>query len=431
MTHITAGTSAHVASGNAFSGPGPGPSNLVVDADAFLISDSSGSGANLIGTWTVTVNGAVESFGNAGIDAVSSLATYNITIGSTGDVFGNSAGIFSNGTVVLTNLGTIASKSDGIQAGSLTLVNKGTISGDTGSIAVSIGVAHITNLGTLQGDVDLFSGANDIFNDFKKVGKVVKNGTVVGTIDLGDGADHFKGGAHSETVRDGGGADIYKFGGGNDTYLAVSVSGTTGADTIDGGKGTDTYDATGATFTVLVNLDAKPQGLLSAQFAQGADVGDVGNTDKVIGFENAIGGSAADALYGSSGANVLNGGAGGDELHGLGGRDVLTGGADNDTFFFEKLSDSGATASTRDVITDFATGDKINLSTIDANGKLAGDPGFTYIDTAHFNHTAGQLRESYSGGNTIVSGDVNGDGKADFSVALKGHILLHVTDFIP
>jgi hypothetical protein len=36
----------------------------------------------------------------------------------------------------------------------------------------------------------------------------------------------------------------------------------------------------------------------------------------------------------------------------------------------------------------------------------------------------GQLRESFSGGNTIVSGDVNGDGKADFSIALKGHFLL-------
>ena len=43
----------------------------------------------------------------------------------------------------------------------------------------------------------------------------------------------------------------------------------------------------------------------------------------------------------------------------------------------------------------------------------------------------GELRESFSGGNTIVSGDVNGDGHADFSFALKGHFLLTAAgDFV-
>jgi hypothetical protein len=44
---------------------------------------------------------------------------------------------------------------------------------------------------------------------------------------------------------------------------------------------------------------------------------------------------------------------------------------------------------------------------------------------ARFTHHAGELRYKVSGANTIVSGDVNGDGKADFSIVLKGHILLH------
>jgi hypothetical protein len=95
-----------------------------------------------------------------------------------------------------------------------------------------------------------------------------------------------------------------------------------------------------------------------------------------------------------------------------------------------KLTDSGKRS---DLITDFsgtgADGDKIDLTAIDANGNAAGDPGFTFIGTNHFNGTRGQLRESFSGGNTIVSGDVTGDGNADFSITLSGHVLLSGTDF--
>src|SRR4029077_10368560 len=113
------------------------------------------------------------------------------------------------------------------------------------------------------------------------------------------------------------------------------------------------------------------------------------------------------------------------------GRDVLTGGADGDTFRFLALSDSGKTGATRDLITDFTQGapgvsDVIDLSTIDAKTG-AGNPGdddFTFIGVSNFSGVKGQLRESFSGGNTIISGDVNGDGKADFSIALKGHFLL-------
>jgi serralysin len=34
------------------------------------------------------------------------------------------------------------------------------------------------------------------------------------------------------------------------------------------------------------------------------------------------------------------------------------------------------------------------------------------------------------GGNTVVSGDVNGDKVADFSILLQGHVLLHAADFV-
>jgi hypothetical protein len=63
----------------------------------------------------------------------------------------------------------------------------------------------------------------------------------------------------------------------------------------------------------------------------------------------------------------------------------------------------------RDVVTDFnaTQGDKIDLSAVAA---------FAYIGSASFSDVAGQLR--FSAG--ILSGDVNGDGVADFEIQLTG-----------
>ena len=74
-------------------------------------------------------------------------------------------------------------------------------------------------------------------------------------------------------------------------------------------------------------------------------------------------------------------------------------------------------------------GDKIDLSAIDANGSAAGEGSFSLIGFDHFSHHRGELREIITNGNTIISGDVNGDGKADFSIGLKGYHLLSDADF--
>ena len=88
------------------------------------------------------------------------------------------------------------------------------------------------------------------------------------------------------------------------------------------------------------------------------------------------------------------------------------------------LSDSGVKASARDLITDFTQGeDRIDLGVIDAKTG-GGNDDFSFIGVGNFTGAKGQLREFFSNGNTIVSGDVNGDGHADFSIALKGHLLL-------
>jgi Ca2+-binding RTX toxin-like protein len=164
----------------------------------------------------------------------------------------------------------------------------------------------------------------------------------------------------------------------------------------------------------------------------GADTihGDTGN-------DQLNGNAGNDQLFGGEGADVLSGGYGRDLLVGGAGRDVMTGGADRDTFDFNLVQETGKTASTRDVIRDFTTGeDKLDLSTIDASSRNSGDQAFRFIGNTAFNGKAGELRyarEDRSGtanDATIVYGDVDGDKLADFQIELTGLKSLGAGDFL-
>ena len=99
----------------------------------------------------------------------------------------------------------------------------------------------------------------------------------------------------------------------------------------------------------------------------------------------------------------------------------MTGGYGNDLFMLTALGDSGVGAGLRDIITDFGNGaDQLGFTGIDADTNVAGDQAFTMIDTAAFSGVAGQLRYSVVGSNTVMQGDVNGDGVADFELQLTG-----------
>jgi serralysin len=143
-----------------------------------------------------------------------------------------------------------------------------------------------------------------------------------------------------------------------------------------------------------------------------------------VSAENLSGGGAGEKLYGNAAANVLTGG---------GGKDTLFGGAGRDRFDFNAVSESPR-SSARDVIADFVGGqDRIDLSTIDANGSLSGSGAFSFLSAkgAAFNRDEGQLRWfQEAGSRTIVEGDVNGDGIADFQIELTGLHTLRSGDFI-
>lgn len=146
--------------------------------------------------------------------------------------------------------------------------------------------------------------------------------------------------------------------------------------------------------------------------------------------------SSSDTLVGSDFNDTIYGLDGSDLLTGLGGRDVLIGGKGADTFVYKALSDSKLGNSLHDVISGFTHGqDRIDLRLIDANTKTVGNQAFTFIGLQAFHKAAGELHAVVSDApgtindKTIVQGDVNGDGKADFEIVLTGLPTLTSTDF--
>ena len=137
-----------------------------------------------------------------------------------------------------------------------------------------------------------------------------------------------------------------------------------------------------------------------------------------------------DTLYGEAGDDTLQGGDGNDNIYGGAGRDVMSGGLGIDNFWFDEGDFAGLTNGTADRIQDFVQGqDRIRLTDIDANALVAGDQAFVFIGGTAFSNTAGELRYTQSGGVTLVEGDVDGDGAADFAIALTGTIALLGSDF--
>lgn len=193
------------------------------------------------------------------------------------------------------------------------------------------------------------------------------------------------------------------------TSYADTLIGTVGSNILKGGSGNDQLEGLGG--------NDKLYG------GSGVDIlyGDAGNDDL-------YGDTGNDRLYGGSGADDMFGGSGNDLLVGGTGSDLLVGGSGADTFRFTSIADSKVGSTLRDIIDDFnpgSEGDRIDLRSIDANINTSADNKFSFIGKAGFSGTAGELR--YSG--TIISGDVDGDGVADFQID-AGLTKYYASDFL-
>ncbi|HYW17466.1 MAG TPA: calcium-binding protein [Allosphingosinicella sp.] len=263
---------------------------------------------------------------------------------------------------------------------------------------------------------------------------VINGGTAVDTLHGGDGHDTLNGnagddelhGGNDHDILNGGvGSDLMYGGYGNDVFH-VEVVGDQVVELID--EGTDHVHTSLTSYVLgnhVENLTFTGTGNPALNFT-GSNVSNIllgkGNDDLLYG----LGGS--DELQGSAGNDSIDGGAGDDLLIGGSGADLLCGGTGGDLFrFFEGDSGTGAQA---DRISDYVNWvDKIDLRDVDSDSGVVGDQAFSWIGTAAFSGTAGELRYYFDGTDTWLQGDRSGDGISDFEIVFTGSLSLFTTDF--
>ena len=249
-----------------------------------------------------------------------------------------------------------------------------------------------------------------------------------GEFDLLVNIENFKSGSGNDTITGSKVANVLEGAGGNDVLASGGAAagrdvliggigddvmyGGNGEDSFQGGAGTDLVSYKRSDAAVEVSL-----AILGAQDTKGTGI------DSILSTENLEGSAFDDTLSGDGKANEISGLNGGDRIFGDGGRDRLIGGSGKDVFLYSDPSESRQGAS--DIISDFKSGvDKIDLSLIDANTKTAVDDDFDFVG----NGNLGLSRLTYDFG--VLSGDVNGDGAADFAIVLIGRPAITIDDLI-
>ena len=254
------------------------------------------------------------------------------------------------------------------------------------------------------------------------------------TVSLSLGTPQVTGGAGSDTL-----LNVENLTG---SAFADTMSGNAGNNVLNGGAGIDTVSYANAGAGVAVNL-----GTVGQQNTVGAGL------DVLSNFENLTGSAYGDTLTGNAGANAINGGFGNDTLVASAGVDTLTGGGGGffsrtggfpplfvyteyvDRFVFNSVAHSPKAAP--DVITDFkpSIGEKIDLSTIDANSSLLGNQAFTWVGSMSalpvpdlstllsLRLNQGELGYADVGADRFVIGNTSsGVGNTDFIVKLQGGV---------
>ena len=263
----------------------------------------------------VTAVGEIDNYGRM-VGSYNSGAintTGNVVVFNSGTMSGQSKVVVVNGTLSLTNLGSMSvlsshnSTSSVISASAsstMDITNYGiiSVSGDNGSAI--IGGDHndfVVNSGTIFGKVSL-GGGDDTYNG--------KLGTLSGTLDLGAGNDSAVGGS---------GADTILGGDGNDT-----IDGGAGADSMVGGAGNDTFYVDNAADRVIEASGGGNDTVIttvSYSLRAGQEIEHLIASGDTFGL-SLTGNEYAQTITGDGGANRITGGGGADTLIGGGGDDT-------------------------------------------------------------------------------------------------------------
>lgn len=289
------------------------------------------------------------------------------------------------------------------------------------SVNLTLGTAKSTSADAGIGSDKLLTVENVIGGDY--------NDTLTG----GGTANKLEGGNGDDVISGMAGADTLLGNAGND-----NLNGGKDGDTLIGGAGNDLYvldhindtasEITGEG-TDSVQSSVSVSGLMSDDVSMAYIGGFVENiTLTGTAALKATGNALDNNITGNNGANLLKGGDGADILMGGLGKDTLFGNAGADVFKYAQIADSKAGASYRDVISDFAAGDKIDLSGIDAKAGFGANDSFTFLGataptTANCNGAVW-----FKAGILYASNDA--DVAAEFEIALTGVSSISAGDLI-
>jgi Ca2+-binding RTX toxin-like protein len=182
-------------------------------------------------------------------------------------------------------------------------------------------------------------------------------------------------GAGNDTLIGATGNDLLLGGADNDTYVFVPTT-VAEADTVSENlnQGTDTLSFAFLTTNTIVNLGSTS--------VQTVHTNRTLKLNSAVVFENIIGGSGADTLFGNTLDNALTGNAGDDKLLGAAGSDSLLGGANNDTYMFVPASIAEA-----DQVTENTNEGTDTLNFAYLTTSVAVNLGSTSVQPVHTNRT--------------------------------------------
>lgn len=250
----------------------------------------------------------------------------------------------------------------------------------------------------------------------------------------GDGTDILQGGAGADSLYGGSnGSDWASYtaskGGINVVLIAGSTSMTNSGGDAAGDWIYGINNVQGSAFDDKIT-DSPQSNAFNANIFKGLGGNDIlnlgGNNDQ------GYGGTGNDRIYGGDGKDSLYGEDGADRIVGGNGLDHLFGGLGADGFIYTAATESARDTAGRDVIHDFVRteGDKINLTTIDADPTTGANDNFIWRGTLGFDGTHGALIATNSGANTLIQADLNGDRVSDFSILVLGINDMQATDFM-
>ncbi len=353
---------------------------------------------NIDATDTITeVSGA-----GSGIDLVRAGFTYSIAAVSNLENIeltgvGNFNATGNSGSNVLTgNIGTnVLTGGDGNDTYTINKTADSVVelSGEGTDTVIATGAAGVTftmanfvenmNLGGLAAsnatgnDLDNAINGNAVANN---INGGIGNDTIFGDA----GNDTLTGGEGNDSLDGGFGDDAMTGGNGNDTYY-INVAGDSITEGSGGTSGTDTIVSTLANYTLIANVENLTMGGANAINGTGNSVANI-----------ITGNAGINTLLGAGGADTINGGAGADNINGGAGTDAMNGGGGKDKFLFSTADDANG-----DSISNFASGETINLSAIDWDTVTGGDQAFTVDANDIF--VAGEMDLVVSGSTVTVN----------------------------